>query len=86
MADLVQVIERMERDLQLVKRLLAEDPAVRYTGCRQTLGSHGLGYVADPLGTDVPPPDWPHPRPTRAEIAAAERAAAKPPGPAANAA
>ena len=75
-ADLIQVIERIERDLQLVKRLLAEDAAVRYTGCRQTLGSHGIGFVRDPLGTDVPPPDWPHPRPTRAEIAAAERDAA----------
>lgn len=76
MADLLAVIERIERDLQLVKRLLAEEPGLRYTGCRRTLGSHGFGFVADPLGTDVPPPDWPHPRPTRAEIAAAERAAA----------
>jgi hypothetical protein len=75
-ADLVEVIERIERDLRLVKRLLAEDASVRYTGCRRTLGSHGFGYVADPLGTDLPPPDWPHPRPTRAQIAAAERAAA----------
>jgi len=71
--DLAHVIERIERDLQLLKRLLAEDDAVRYTGCRRTLGSHGVGYVADPLGTDVPPADWPHPRPTRKEIAAAER-------------
>jgi hypothetical protein len=76
MADLVEVIERIERDLRLVKRLLAEDATVRYTGCRRTLGSHGFGYVADPLGRDVPPPDWPHPRPTRAQIDAAERAAA----------
>jgi hypothetical protein len=75
MADIFAVIERIERDLQLVKRLVAEDAAVRYTGCRRTLGSHGFGFVADPLGTDVPPPDWPHPRPTRAQIAAAERAA-----------
>jgi hypothetical protein len=79
-AELLDVIERIERDLQLVKRLLAEDASVRYTGCRRTLGSHGLGYVADPLGTDVPPPDWPHLRPTRAQIAAAERAAARVPG------
>ena len=74
-ANLAEVIERIERDLQLVKRLLAEDASVRYTGCRRTLGSHGFGYVVDPLGTDVPPPDWPHPRPTRAQVAAAERAA-----------
>lgn len=77
MADLIEVIERIERDLRLVKRLLAEDAAVRYTGCRRTLGSHGIGFVKDPLGTDVPPGDWPHPRPTRAEIAAAERDAAR---------
>lgn len=80
MGDLLEVIERIERDLQLVKRLLAQEGTVRYTGCRRTLGSHGFGFVADPLGTDVPPPDWPHARPTRAETEAAERAAARPRG------
>ena len=85
MADLVQLIERIERDLQLVKRLLGDEPAVRYTGCRRTLGSHGTGYVRDVLGTDVPPPDWPHPRPTRTEISAAERTVAASPGTAATA-
>jgi hypothetical protein len=68
---LIEVIERIEDDLQLVKRLIEEDPVRRYTGCRLTVGSHGHGYVFDPLGMDMPPPDWPHPRPTRAEIKAA---------------
>ena len=79
MGQLLEVIERIECNLQLVKRLLAQDGAVHYTGCRRTAGSHGVGFVADPLGTDTPPPDWPHARPTRAEIAAAERAAAAAP-------
>ena len=73
MPDIVDLIDRIHRDLELLKRLVAEDPVAHRTGCRMTVGSHGIGYVADPLGTDVPPPGWPHARPTRAEVAAAER-------------
>lgn len=40
----------------------------RYTGCRWVRGSHGSSYVYDPLGTTKPPPDWPHEKPTKAEI------------------
>ena len=43
----------------------------RYTGCRITRGTHGTGYVRDVFGTDEPPADWPHPRPTAAEVEAA---------------
>jgi hypothetical protein len=71
--DAVDLIKRIERDLESLKKLVSEDPVVRYTGCRFVRGSHGSTYQHDPLGTDVPPPDWPYPRPTRAEIATAER-------------
>lgn len=40
----------------------------KYTGCRATRGTHGTGYKRDPLGTDKPPPDWPHDKPTREQI------------------
>jgi len=43
----------------------------RFTGCRHVRGTHGAGYKFDPLGTDKPPDGWTHPRPTRAQIAAA---------------
>jgi hypothetical protein len=43
----------------------------RYTGCRRTRGTHGLGWKHDPLGTDPPPPDWPHDKPTLEEVLAA---------------
>jgi hypothetical protein len=43
----------------------------RYTGCRITRGTHGSGYARDPLGVDKPPPDWPHDKPTEAEVIAA---------------
>jgi hypothetical protein len=46
-------------------------PLADHTGCREVRGSHGSGYVRSPLGTDRPPPDWPHPKPTREEIMAA---------------
>lgn len=44
------------------------DDSSRYTGCRQTRGAGGFGYVYDPLGIDFPPSDWPHAAPTVAEI------------------
>jgi hypothetical protein len=40
----------------------------RYTGCRYARGTHASTYVRDPLGTDRPPDNWPHPRPTQAEV------------------
>lgn len=43
----------------------------RYTGCKITRGTHGQGWKHDPLGTDKPPPDWPHEKPTRTEVEAA---------------
>jgi hypothetical protein len=42
-----------------------------YTGCRRVRGEHGAGHKYDPLGKDRPPPDWPHERPTHAEVAEA---------------
>lgn len=42
-----------------------------YTGARWVRGSHGASHVYDPLGTDIPPIDWPYDRPTRDEIRAA---------------
>ncbi|MBA2475284.1 MAG: hypothetical protein H0V40_04940, partial [Actinobacteria bacterium] len=62
MSDVIALIERIEADLARLRRLVAEEPALRYTGCRRTRGTHGSGHVHDPLGTDVPPADWPHPR------------------------
>jgi Helix-turn-helix domain len=50
----------------------------RYTGCRLARGSHSVQTVYDPLGTERTPPDWPYPRPTRAEIRAALDALEKP--------
>jgi hypothetical protein len=44
-----------------------------YTGCRYVRGEHAASAVYDPLGTEQPPRDWPHPRPTRAEIVEALR-------------
>jgi hypothetical protein len=44
----------------------------RYTGCRRTRGTHGIGYKRDPLGTDRPPLDWPYDRPTLDEVLAAK--------------
>jgi hypothetical protein len=43
----------------------------RFTGCRATRGTHGAGWKRDPLGTDKPPRDWPHDRPTEAQVLAA---------------
>ena len=42
-----------------------------YTGCRAIRGDYGFGHKYDPLGTDRPPMDWPHPRPTPHEIGTA---------------
>lgn len=39
-----------------------------YTGCRYVRGTHAFGAVYDVLGTEHPPVDWPHSRPTRQEI------------------
>lgn len=44
----------------------------RYTGCRVARGSHGTSFVHDSLGTDKPPSDWPHERPTESEVLAAK--------------
>jgi hypothetical protein len=78
MASIEDVLDRIERDVQMARRLLEEDPRSRYTGCRLARGTHGRSYRHEILGTDVPPPDWPHPKPTRGEIerALAEQAAA----------
>lgn len=46
-------------------------PGVRYTGCRERSGTHGVSHALDPLGTDKPPADWPHKKPTQEEIQAA---------------
>jgi hypothetical protein len=43
----------------------------QYTGCRHLRGQVGTGTVYDPLGTEKPPFDWPHERPSRAEVLAA---------------
>lgn len=47
------------------------DDLSRYTGCRLVRGTHGFAHKHDTLGTDPLPADWPYPRPTRSEIAAA---------------
>ena len=44
-----------------------------YTGCRHVYNGHAVHGVRDPLGTDRPQEGWPHPRPTRQEVAAALR-------------
>jgi hypothetical protein len=49
------------------KRLSARELRA-YTGCRFARGSHGGTHVRDPLGTERPPSDWPHPPPSREEI------------------
>jgi len=51
--------------------VLSKKARRKLTGCRHVRGSHGFGYVRDPLGADRPPPDWPYDRPTDAEIDAA---------------
>jgi hypothetical protein len=73
MAQVEHLLDRIERDLAALRRLMSEDPEARATGCRVTKGSHGVSYVRDPLGTDVPPADWPFPAPSRAEVAAATK-------------
>jgi hypothetical protein len=40
----------------------------QYTGARWVKGTHGSSHVPDTLGTDRPPSDWPHPRPTRQDV------------------
>lgn len=50
---------------------LSQKQVRKYTGCRQTRGSHGFGFVRDPLGTDKPPADWPYERPSKEEVGAA---------------
>jgi hypothetical protein len=40
----------------------------KFTGCRYVRGTHGATYVADPLGQDRPPSNWPHARPTREQV------------------
>lgn len=40
----------------------------KYTGCRETRGSHSRTHHHDVLGTDRPPPEWPHPKPKPEEI------------------
>jgi len=44
------------------------------TGCREIRGSHSSRCEFDPLGTDQPPHDWPHPRPTYEQILEARNA------------
>lgn len=39
-----------------------------YTGCRAKRSLIGMKWVYDPLGTERPPKDWPHPTPTNEEI------------------
>lgn len=42
------------------------------TGCRMTRGTNAAGHVFDPLGRDpIPYTDWPYPRPSFDQIAAA---------------
>jgi hypothetical protein len=40
-----------------------------YTGCRAVRGECGIGHKSDPLGTDLPPAGWPHPKPSREDVA-----------------
>ena len=58
-------------------RQRAGDKTSTYTGCRQTRGHGGFGYVHDTLGIDLPPADWPHKPPTAAEVARALEARRK---------
>ncbi len=55
-------------------RVRRSDDTSRYTGCRQTRGTGGFGYVPDPLGIDFPPDDWPYPPPTNEQVLEAVRA------------
>lgn len=54
--------EREDRKTGYVKNLSS------YTGCRYVRGEMGVSAKYDPLGTERPPNDWPHERPTRAEV------------------
>ena len=40
----------------------------QYTGCRYVRGEFAITAKYDPLGTEPPPQNWPHERPTRDEI------------------
>jgi hypothetical protein len=51
------------------------DNLSKYTGCRYIRGEHSIHAAYDPLGTEIPPPDWPYQRPTKVEVAAALRSA-----------
>jgi hypothetical protein len=44
------------------------DNLSQYTGCRYVRGEMAVSAKYDPLGTERPPSDWPHDRPTREEI------------------
>lgn len=39
-----------------------------YTGCRYVRGEYALTAIYDVLGTERPPSDWPHERPSRKQI------------------
>jgi len=62
---------------RLVHEAADPEPSERpktITGCRQVRGSHSSRCVFDPLGTDQPPHDWPHPKPTYEQILEARNA------------
>jgi len=70
-------------DLQarLVHEAADPEPSERpktITGCRQIRGSHSSRCEFDPLGTDQPPHDWPHSRPTYEQILEARQNASQP--------
>jgi hypothetical protein len=69
--EVVDITEAPRKKRNPDSRFRAGDGTAGYTGCKQTRGQGGIGYVYDPLGIDFPPADWPHVKPTAVEIAKA---------------
>jgi hypothetical protein len=65
-AELVREREQAEIDKQRGNGWVENLNA--YTGCRIVRGEVGISHKYDPLGTEHPPENWPHPRPTKAEV------------------
>lgn len=64
-------VETAERESQRPKGNGWVDNLSSYTGCRYVRGEFALTAVHDVLGTEHPPSDWPHDRPSRDEISKA---------------
>lgn len=65
--------QQTERERERRERSGYVDNLSSYTGVRIVRGEVGMSYVYDPLGTEPPPNDWPHLRPTKGEVLVALR-------------